>query len=174
MTGLQPSTTYWYRVKTGSWYSDVAHFQTPPSQTSEASWRFVALSDTQIDGGNPQKHREVIEQGIMAYTTAQYGPDMSAELAFLVNIGDLVSTGSNHSHWVDHYFAQAQSLYELIPSYSVLGNHEADANPYYEYLRLPHNSQAGSEERYWWADRQNVRLTGLDSNGYTSTPEKPT
>jgi hypothetical protein len=174
VTGLQPSTTYWYRARTGSWFSAVSHFQTPPAQSSEASWRFVALSDTQIDGGNPQKHREVIEQGVMAYTAAQYGSDMSKELAFLINIGDLVSTGSNHSHWVDHYFAQAQSLYELIPSYSVLGNHEADANLYYEYLRLPHNSQAGSEERYWWADRQNVRLIGLDSNGYTSTSEQLT
>ena len=48
LTGLLPSTTYWYRVKTGSWYSDIAHFQTPPLQTSEASWRFAAVSDTQL------------------------------------------------------------------------------------------------------------------------------
>ena len=116
VTGLQPDTTHWYRVKTGAWYSEVHHFKTPPPQSSEAPWRFAALSDTQIDGGNSQKHREVIEDGIMAYTAQQYGPDMASELAFLFNVGDLVSTGSNHSQWQDHYFAQAQSLYELVPS----------------------------------------------------------
>ena len=172
VTGLQPDTTHWYRVKTGAWYSEVNHFKTPPPQSSEAPWRFAALSDTQIDGGNSQKHREVIEDGIMAYTAQQYGPDMASELAFLFNVGDLVSTGSNHSQWQDHYFAQAQSLYELVPSYSVLGNHEIDADLYYEYLRLPQNALSGSEERYWWADRQNVRLIGLDSNGYTSSSEQ--
>ncbi len=172
LTGLQPETTYWYRVKTGSWYSDISHFKTPPLQTSEESWRFAAISDTQVDGNNSQKHREVIEEGIMAYTAQQYGPDMAEELAFLVHCGDLVSTGSNHSQWQNHYFGQAQELYEQVPSYSVLGNHEADAALYYEYLQLPHNSLSGSEERYWWADRQNVRLIGLDTNGYTSTSEQ--
>ena len=57
VTGLQPNTTYWYQAHTGSWYSGVKHFKTPPLQSSEASWRFAALSDTQIDGGNSQKHR---------------------------------------------------------------------------------------------------------------------
>ena len=46
VTGLQPDTTHWYRVKTGAWYSEVNHFKTPPPQSSEAPWRFAALSDT--------------------------------------------------------------------------------------------------------------------------------
>ncbi len=164
LSALAPDTIYYYQVITGSWTSGVYHFRTPPSLDAETPWRFAAVSDTQYDGSNPTKHREVIEEGVIDYVQAQYGPDVPSELSFLMNTGDLVSTGSNHSHWQNHFFAQAEQLLREVPLYPVLGNHEANASFYFEYMRLPQNGSPGFQEHWYYTDHQNVRLIGLDTN----------
>ena len=164
LTGLTPNTTYHYRVVTGSWSSAVYHFRTPPSLTAETRWRFAALSDTQVDGANSNKHREVIEDGVIDFVQKNFGTDVPSQLAFLINAGDLVSTGSNHSQWQNHFFAQAEQLLREVPLYPVLGNHEANASLYFEYMNLPLNGTPGFEEHWYYTDYQNVRLIGMDTN----------
>jgi len=164
LAGLLPGTTYFYRVVTGPWSSDIAHFRTPPTLMAETPWRFAAVSDTQFDGANPTKHREIIEDGIVDYVHQEYGSDLSAELAFLINAGDLVATGSDHSDWQDHFFGQAEQLLREVPLYPVLGNHEANADLYFEYMHLPQNGTPGFEEHWYYTDYQNVRLIGMDTN----------
>ncbi|MGE4632721.1 MAG: metallophosphoesterase [Planctomycetota bacterium] len=81
--------------------------------------------------------------------------------------GDLVSTGSNHSHWQDHFFGQAQNLYRHVPLIPALGNHEADAQFYFDYMHLPSNGTPGYEDHWHYLDHQNVRVITLDTNsGY--------
>ncbi len=164
VSGLSPDTIYYYQVITGSWASGVHHFRTQPAHDAETPWRFAAMSDTQVDGSNPQKHREVIEDGVIDYVKSQYGPDVPSELSFLINCGDLVSTGTNHSHWQDHFFAQAEQLLREVPLYPVLGNHEINADLYFEYMRTPQNGTPGFLEHWYYTDHQNVRLIGLDTN----------
>jgi len=164
LTGLTPDTTYLYEATTGSSSSGVFHFRTPPALSAETPWRFAAVSDTQIDGGNPLKHREIIEDGILDYVQQQHGPDIPAELAFLLHAGDLVGTGSNHSHWTSHFFGQAASLLREIPLYPVLGNHEQNADLYFEYMRLPDSGTPGFEEHWYYTDYQNVRVVAMDMN----------
>jgi hypothetical protein len=167
LTGLTPNTTYYYQVTTGNSTSTLSAFHTQPSDAADTPWRFAAVSDTQR-GSDPYKHREVIEEGIIAYTQANYGLSIPEQLSFLINVGDLVSTGSSHSDWQDDFFAQAGELLRQVPLYPVLGNHEANASLYFEYMHLPNNGTPGYEEHWYTVDHQNVRLIGMDTNsGYT-------
>ena len=78
--------------------------------------------------------------------------------------GDLVSNGNTHSHWTDHFFAQARNLYHHVPLYPVPGNHEVDSPIYFRYFNLPTNGTPGFLEHWYYHDQGNVRIIGLDTN----------
>ena len=65
LTGLEPSTRYYYRIMYGDEYSDLYNFITPPESSSETSFRIVAMSDMQRDNSNPNKFYEVIHDGVI-------------------------------------------------------------------------------------------------------------
>jgi hypothetical protein len=79
--------------------------------------------------------------------------------------GDLVSDGRTYSQWASQFFSQGQALFAEVPVYPVPGNHEYDSDYFFDYFHLPDNGSAGFEEHWWWHDRGNVRMIGLDSNG---------
>ncbi|MFQ5805118.1 MAG: fibronectin type III domain-containing protein [Phycisphaerae bacterium] len=167
LTGLTPDTYYYYQASTSDAVSDVLHFRTPPYASAEQSFRFVAVSDTQRDGGNPTIFYEVINDGIISFVSQNFGPDMSDELAFIMNAGDLVDWGDSYSDWKYDFFDEAQNLFQFIPLYPVLGNHEGDSHWYFDYMQLPENGTPGYEEHWYYLDYGNVRIIGLDSNsGY--------
>ena len=167
LTGLAADTTYFFEVASGAYHSIVSTLHTQPLAADNTPWRFAAISDTQR-GNTAGKLREVIEDGIIAYTQANYGPVVPEQLAFLLDCGDLVDTGSDHSDWQDDFFAGADQLLRQVPLYPVPGNHEANASLYFEYMHLPNNGTAGFEEHWYTVDHQNARLISMDTNsGYT-------
>ena len=163
LSGLTPDTRYYYRVISGTIISATHFFSTPPPLTDETPFRFIAYSDCQY-GSNGIKHREVIDEGVISFCAQEYGLPLDRSLSFSLVPGDLVSTGSNHSHWQDHFFAQAKLLYRHVPLIPALGNHEADAQYYFDYLQLPTNGTAGYEEHWHYLDHRNVRVITLDTN----------
>ena len=165
LTELIPGATYYYRVTTGDAVSGIRRFQTPDDPALELPFRFAAYSDSQIDGGNPNKHFEIINDGIISYVGNQYGGDIWNELDFVMIPGDLVSNGNTHSHWTNHFFGQAQNLYRHVPLYPVLGNHEVNSPLYFRYFNLPENGTPGFLEHWYYHDHGNVRIIGMDSNG---------
>jgi hypothetical protein len=164
LTGLTSDTYYYYQVSTGDAASDVLHFRTPPLPASERSFRFVAVADTQHDGANLDKFCEVINEGIISFVTENFGPDLSDELAFITDAGDIVSTGSEYSQWKNDFFDEGQNLFQYIPLYPVLGNHDQDSHWYFDYFALPENATPGYTEHWYYVDYSNVRIIGLDSN----------
>ena len=80
------------------------------------------MSDTQ---GNPEVSRQL--------ATLAWGQRPS----FALHIGDLVSTGRNHDHWLKHFFPGMRPLINYVPFFPVLGNHEQNARHYYNYVSLP-------------------------------------
>ena len=79
--------------------------------------------------------------------------------------GDLVSDGRVYAQWASQFFDPAKGLLAEVPVYPVPGNHEQDAQAFFDYFHLPDNGSAGFEEHWWWHDVGNVRMIGLDSNG---------
>ncbi len=122
MGGLLPDTVYYYRVGSGSAISDVLSFRTPAEISAEDPFRFAALSDTQ-GGPISDMHTRTINDGIIAFVQQEFGPILHDELDFVIQPGDLVSTGSNYDQWKDQYFDETQNLYQHVPIYPVPGNH---------------------------------------------------
>ena len=171
LAGLTPDTTYFFEVLSGNYHSVVSTLHTQPLAGDNEPWRFAAVSDTQR-GNTAGILREVIEDGIIAYTQANYGPVVPEQLAFWLDCGDLVATGYSHSDWQNDFFAGADQLLRQVPLYPVLGNHEANASLYFEYMQLPNNGTPGFEEHWYTVDHQNARLISMDTNsGYTVTEQ---
>ena len=163
INNLQPDTVYYYRVGTGSAVGEVLSFRTPAETSAEQSFRFAALSDTQ-GGPISDMHTRTINEGIIAFVQNEFGPVIHDELAFVIEPGDLVSTGSDYDQWKTQYFDETQNLYQHVPIYPVPGNHEQDSHWFFDYFKLPENGTPGFEEHWWYKDHGNIRLVGLDSN----------
>ena len=164
LTGLQSNTKYYYKVTTGGSVSAVFDFYTPANNVYEKSIKMIVMSDMQTDGNNPKKFTEIINNGIIDYLQNNYGGNTNENLDMILIPGDLVSTGTNYSHWKDEFFAQSEPLFSTVPFYPVLGNHEVNANLYFQYMDLPENGTPGYEEHWWYKDNSNVRIIGLNSN----------
>lgn len=162
---LNRFTTYYYRVQTGMAVSDIFSFKTPPFASDNESFRLVAMSDMQKDNNNPNKFQEIIEEGILDYLETELGGELHDNLAMVLIPGDLVENGMEYEQWEDHFFTPAQNLFNQVPVYPVIGNHERDAVYYYNYFHLPENGTEGFEEHWWYKDYGNTRIIGLDSNG---------
>ena len=164
LTDLQPDTRYYYRTVTSTLISEIYDFITPADPSSESSLKIIAMSDMQKDWSNWDKYDEIIHEGIMDYLTDEYSDDLPEELQMILIAGDLVDTGSNYTHWTDHFFSPSAPLFAHVPLYPVLGNHEANTNYYFKYFNLPENGSTGYEEHWWFTDNSNLRVIGLDSN----------
>ena len=170
LRGLTPATRYHYQVHTGELSSRVYHFKTPPTVDSEASFNLVAMSDMQQDSRNPDRYREIIEDGVIPYTQALFGDDLAAALGLALIPGDLVDEGNEYDQWHETFFAPGQALMPYVPFMPVPGNHERNSDFFFWYFNLPPNGTPGSLEHWWYTDYSNVRVIGLDSNGLYRAP----
>lgn len=169
LSGLEPSTRYYYRVVVGNYesYSELHDFITPPESSSEADFKIIAMSDMQRDNSNPNKFNEVIHDGVIDYISEEHSDDIAAELAMVLVTGDLVVTGTSYYQWQDHFFEPSEDLFSHVPLYPVFGNHEQDTDYFIKYFHLPENGTPGYEEHWYYTDYSNLRVIGLDSNsGY--------
>jgi len=161
---LTPDTKYYYRVKSGNLTSPIYRFKTDPSQNSEKSFSFVAVSDMQLDGGNPNVFYEINHSGILNYFSKNYGPKIEDHLGFILTVGDLVNSGNTYSEWENYYFTPARDVLQYVGNYPVLGNHESNSINFFNYFHLPENGPTGYTEHTWYKDYSNVRFIGMDSN----------
>ncbi len=162
--GLNRFTKYYYSVGIGAASSAIYSFKTPPFASDQESFRIIAMSDMQRDVAFPNKFNEIVHEGIIDYLDAEFGGDLVDNLALVMIPGDLVVTGSNYSQWEQHFFDPSHGLFNRVPVYPVLGNHEQNATYYFQYFKLPENGTAGYEEHWWYKDYGNVRIIGLNSN----------
>ena len=165
LTGLVPDTVYYYRAITGDARSRIFAFQTPPLAADEASTRLVAMSDMQRDGSNPDVFRQIVEDGVVPYYAPLIGDQsLFVALDMILVPGDLVDNGFSVDEFVDTFFAPAKQLFPFVSLWPVRGNHEYDPSLYYQQFRLPEQAGSTHKERWWYVDRSNLRLIGLDSN----------
>lgn len=144
--GLEPETQYFYRTSStmddGSFLESEActfvtavHEQTP--------YAFAVIGDTQ---SNPD-----VASKIAALAWAQ-------RPSFAVHAGDLVGTGPIDTHWTQEFFPSMNELIQRVPFYPVLGNHEQNAQNYFDYMTLP------SPEYYYDFRYGNAHFFMIDSN----------
>lgn len=116
-------------------------FRTAPGEND--SFTFIAIGDT-------QSQADVVKRvSDLAY---MHRPNL------VVHAGDLVTTGTVKSDWTDHFFPSMQPLISRVPFMPVLGNHEQDAQHYYDYMDLP------QPEMYYSFKFGNAEFFMIDGN----------
>lgn len=125
LEGLEPDTKYFYHISAQrdgdeALNSEVLSFRTAASPGM--AFTFVVIGDTQTNGDVAKRVSD------LAY---MHRPNL------VVHAGDLVDTGTNKRDWTDTFFPSMQPLIGRVPLMPVLGNHEQDADHYYEYMSLP-------------------------------------
>ncbi len=115
VTDLTSGTKYTYRVGDTEYnkWSEKYSFETETENVSEFS--FIGISDTHIGYANSDKslYKDMIAKALTENSNTK----------FIVNIGDMVNTGTVESQWQD-YFKAIEGYKESIPHMAVVGNHE--------------------------------------------------
>ncbi|MAE77949.1 MAG: metallophosphoesterase [Planctomycetes bacterium] len=146
LTGLEPDAKYFYQIvahaEDGSELEgELLSFRTAVS--ADRPFTFIAIGDTQ---SQPEVVKRVSDR---AY---EHRPNL------VVHAGDLVTTGTDKSHWTGHFFPNMQPLIGRVPLMPVLGNHEQDAPYYYRYMSLP------EPERWYSFEFGNAEFFMIDGN----------
>ncbi|MGH9341910.1 MAG: phytase [Acidobacteriota bacterium] len=145
LTGLEVETLYHYQVLSGSDASPDRTFRT--AVRADSPFHFVYYGDNK---NGPHMHR----------TNAAR---ISSEDPYLVlQCGDLVNRGDVYSQWERLFFTPARDLIDHVPIYPTLGNHERNAEHYFEYFSLP--GEASGTESWYSFDYGNVHFVILNSN----------
>lgn len=149
LTGLKPATKYVYRVRNTfangrEVVSEVSTFRT--NVRDDDACVFAFIGDSQYNGRTPWAW-ETISNLIW-----------KERPHFIIHAGDLVDQGTKKSDWTEHFFPGGQIFMSRYPMYTVLGNHEQDAQLYYDYMVNP-------EPEYYYTFRYgSVQFFMIDTN----------
>ena len=144
LTGLRPGQTYDYRARYSEVVLDPASFTTAPPPGTK-NWRFVVYGDSRT---YPDTHAKNVKQ------------ILSLKPGFILNTGDLVSQGKVYEQWKEQYFDPLRGLADNVPLFPCLGNHEQNADHYYNYISVPDENG----ESYYSFDYGNAHIISLNSN----------
>jgi len=117
---LEPGAAYSYRVTGPGIESSVYKFRTVPSETDRV--RFIICGDSR---SQPDVHRKLVKLMI------------DKRVDFVVNSGDLVTSGDRYGQWGPQFFGPLSGLIETVPVYAIKGNHETGKRGNYEKLLIP-------------------------------------
>lgn len=142
LTGLDPDTTYYYRV--AGYPAEDAEplsFKTAPADPC-APMRFVLMGDNRQDIGNASNP---VWEGVLAEA-------VDHQPLFFVNTGDMVESGTDPTQW-SNFIKASEPGFAHVPSILTMGNHDADEVDgdgaiYNQLYALPENATTGTEDYY--------------------------
>jgi predicted phosphodiesterase len=146
MKDLKPETQYFYQTVTESDSGDLLESEVYTFVTAvheSTPYAFAVIGDTQ---GNPP-----VASKLASYAWAQ-------RPSFAIHAGDLVDTGTRDTDWTEQFFPSMHELMCRVPLYPVLGNHEQNADNYFNYMSLP------APEYYYQFRFGNAQFFMIDSN----------
>jgi predicted phosphodiesterase len=142
LTGLQPNTTYHYRVRVGDGYTADHTFTTLGAQR----FTFIVYGDTRDEA---PMFTQLERHKLVADRIAE-----EEDVSFVIHTGDLVSDGEDLEEW-GRFFEAGRQMLEKTPIFPVAGNHENYSSNYYEIFGVPQ----------WYSfDSANAHFCMLDSN----------
>ncbi len=143
ITGLQPDTTYRYRVgSAGDWSPEYTFKTAPVDQCTPFS--FVSLGDARSQNSRgPSLNWSSIHQEAEA-----------AGAEFFLNGGDLVKEGTEIAQWAQ-WLIDSDAVNPFKPMMPAIGNHDdgpGDGNSanYNRLFALPTNPVTGTEDYYYF------------------------
>ncbi|MEM1319199.1 MAG: metallophosphoesterase [Bacteroidota bacterium] len=146
---LETATKYLYRVSTtldnGQIInSPVLTFKTTVKE--EDAYFFALVGDSQYNSKTPWAWEKIADR------VWRERPN------FVIHAGDLVDVGTRKPDWTQHFFPNGNIFMSRLPMYTVLGNHEQDAQLYYDYMVNP------APEYYYTFKYGNAQFFMIDTN----------
>ena len=154
ITGLQPNTPYYYRVKTGTYQSAIYRFRTAPANgTNTGKIHYVVFGDTQ-DPTAVARVAPRIEQKLIA----RFGTNWEDSCRFMLKLGDNVDNGGTLSQYRDRFIGSIKFVSPKLPLLTVPGNHEyygdAALNNYFGHVKYEstnYNNILGQDGEHYYA-----------------------
>ncbi len=122
ITGLAPSTYYFYRVRTENLTTAVFRFRTPPPVgTKTGSFRVLVMGDNQILTAE-QRWAKMMGRA-KAKIEQKFGQPIEEAIDYTLNVGDQVDVGTLE-HYRHLHFAYSQEVSPNLSFMTTIGNHE--------------------------------------------------
>lgn len=149
LENLKTETNYFYRTvsktETGKEViSEIYPFKTAVNDST--AYMFALIGDSQKNSKTPWAWERIAD------LVWQDRPN------FVVHVGDIVDNGNVLTDWTDDFFPGGQVLMSKSPMYTALGNHENDADYYYQYFHNP------EPEYYYTFKYGNAQFFIIDTN----------
>jgi Calcineurin-like phosphoesterase len=119
---------------------------------ADEPYRFAIYGDNRT---LPLMHKSVVDQMVEAQ------PDLA------INVGDVVTTGGIYEQWDTEFFEPASELLKSVPMFVAIGNHENNAQHFYDLLSQP------MPENYFTFTYGNSFHIVMDSNWHSLYPGCP-
>jgi hypothetical protein len=160
LENLQPETGYYYKIVLDSLESPIRRFRTqPPDGNNSGHIRFAVVGDNRTD---IDRHTWVMEN-MKTKMVELYGENYEDSVNCVLNVGDIVTNGNNLSEYRAEYFNPISSLSGNVPFMVSIGNHEREAQHYYDYMK--YEDVGGSEgEKYYSFVIGRVLFVAINSN----------
>lgn len=160
MEGLDPDTTYLYRVGglSGGW-SGTYEFTTGPADKC-TPFRFAAFGDNRPDTDwLPQVHWNPV-----------LGETTDAGPAFFIHTGDLVKDGKETGQW-NTFLETSEPYLAYTPLMATIGNHDdgpgdGDGANYNQLFSFPRNDVTETEDYYYFI-YGNAIIVSLSTGSFT-------
>jgi len=162
VSGLSPSTVYYYRIGNSAGWSTAGTFTTAPPKSTE-NFLFSYFGDIQTTNETEMQAWGTLLQN--AYSA--YG-----QMAFGLQGGDIVESGLDLDGW-QAFLNQATTVFSKIPFMSCNGNHESNfagvGKPvsYLQMFALPTNGPDGFKEEFYSFNYGNCHYTVLNANVFS-------
>jgi len=165
LTDLQPETNYYYRCISEDDTTSIKIFQTQPENNIQTGHiRFIVYGDNRTDSA---KHTEII-QAMREKIVELYEENVQEELDLVFNVGDIVTYGWTLSQYLNEYFNPISSLSDEVPFMVSIGNHEVEADYFYDYMK--YEDIGGTEgEKYYSFMIGPILYIALNSNTQGNT-----
>jgi purple acid phosphatase-like protein/calcineurin-like phosphoesterase family protein len=160
-TGLEPGTTYAYRVGMDRAWSEWNHFTTASRDPGRFSFIYLGDAQTGLDSLWPRVIR----------TAFRWAP----RARFVLYAGDLINRPLSDRDW-KAWFAAGGWIHRVMPCVAAAGNHEyvlpqqdgkipKRLTPFWQpQFAYPRNGVPGLEDTNYVLDYQGLRLVVLNSN----------
>ena len=160
LTGLEPETFYYYRVRTDTVVSEIYRFKTPPPDGQDSGHiRFAVFGDNRTE---PDVFAWVVNK-LKEKAQALYGENIEEHLNLIFDVGDIVTSGNVLHQYRDEYFEPLNSVSPYVPTMVSIGNHEGEAQYYYDYMK--YEDLGGTEgEKYYSFRLGRVLFVAINSN----------
>ncbi|MDM5177934.1 DNRLRE domain-containing protein [Massilia sp. DJPM01] len=167
LTGLDPNTTYFYNVGSGSAVQagdSTYYFKTSPTAGTAVPTRIWVIGDA----GTGSAGQAAVYNAYRNYTGSRYTD-------FWMMLGDNAYNSGTDAEYQTKMFNVYPEMMRQSPLWATIGNHDGvsadsatQSGPYYDIHTFPKNAEAGGvasgTEAYYSFNYGNIHVIVLDSN----------